>query len=74
MPNENTKATDNVKTEQAASPTEPRFALVRVTAEGGIFKNGKLHKEGSEVVIALESAQRFESVGEVDILEEVEGK
>lgn len=61
-------ATDQV------NATTAEMVRAKVTAEDGIFKAGKLHKEGSEVVITRQSAENFESVGEVEILGSVENE
>lgn len=69
---------DDIKTEDKVRPTitvptgPSTFVNVKVLAENGIFKNGKLHKEGSELEMEQSAAERFAELGEVEVLGEVE--
>jgi len=68
--NEDLKAKDDVQT-SITVPTGPStFVKVKVIAENGIFKAGKLHKQDSELTLELNAANRFAEVGEVEILED----
>lgn len=56
-----------VSAELASEPTTPEEPKRRytVTAEGGIFKNGKHYESGEIILLDAETASRFIKLGEV---------
>lgn len=58
--------------DEADPPTDEIVPVVverfpyRVTAEEGIFKNGKLYEQGDEIMLDRDTASRFVELGEVE--------
>lgn len=71
MHEDQTNVSDHVETTLTPSPIGPRMVKVLVTAESGIFKNGMQYDKGSEAIISLQSAQKFEALKEVQIISEL---
>jgi predicted phosphoribosyltransferase len=71
MQEDQTNVSDHMEGTLSPSPVGPRMAKVLVTAETGIFKNGQSYAKGSEALISLQSAHKFEAVGEVQIISEL---
>lgn len=72
MKNEDLKTSDDVQAEISIPIGPATFKKVKVTAEDGIFKGGKQHDQGDELVIESAAARRFEANGDVEILEDAE--
>jgi hypothetical protein len=67
-----TNISDKVETKLSPSTTGTRMVKVLVKANNGIFKNSQQYDKGSEAVITLQSAEKFEALEEVQILGEVD--
>jgi len=48
-------------------PPKPEMVKATVTADSGIFKNGKLHKKGAKVELEKSAAQRLAANGDVKL-------
>lgn len=60
---EQAEAADNIGGDvEAAAPKRKTYI---VTAENGLFKNGKQYEEGDEIELDPTTAGRFKDIGEV---------
>lgn len=72
MSNEDLQASDEAKTSITIDVGPVKFKRVKVTGEAGIFKGGKQYNQGDEAVIEAGAAERFERVGDVEIVDDAE--
>jgi hypothetical protein len=65
---------DSVKVNDKAYQTitirvgPPEFVNVKVTAENGIFKNGKVYGKDEKLEMEITAAENYAKIGEVEIL------
>lgn len=63
---ETTQDSIAVSVEDVGSQPERRPYIV--TAESGIFKNGKLYEQGEEIMLDAKTAANFNNLGEVEAI------